>query len=60
MEKENLEYVLAQHTERKLPDATPRAVQLPLDSRKVVTLVGIRRSGKRTTACCPSGLTSST
>lgn len=46
MEKENLKYVLAQHTERKLPDATQRAVQLPLDSRKVVTLVGIRRSGK--------------
>lgn len=46
MDKETLKYVLAQSTTRPLPPAAPRALQLPLDSRKVVTLVGIRRSGK--------------
>jgi predicted AAA+ superfamily ATPase len=46
MDKETLKYVLAQATTRPLPAVVPRAVELPLDSRKVVTLVGIRRSGK--------------
>lgn len=46
MDKESLKYVLADHTTRQLPAAAPRALQLPLDARKVVTLVGIRRSGK--------------
>lgn len=46
MDKETLKYVLAQSAARPLPPAIPRALQLPLDSRKVVTLVGIRRSGK--------------
>ncbi len=46
MEKETLKYVLAYNTTRALPSATPRALQLPLDVRKVITLVGIRRSGK--------------
>ncbi len=46
MEKETLKYVLAQATTRPLPQTVPRALKLPVDSRKVVTLVGIRRSGK--------------
>lgn len=46
MDKETLKYVLAQSERRPWPEATPRALRLPLDSRKVVALVGIRRSGK--------------
>jgi uncharacterized protein len=46
MDKETLKYVLAQSTTRPLPQATPRSLQLPLNSKKIVTLVGIRRSGK--------------
>jgi predicted AAA+ superfamily ATPase len=46
MDKETLKYVLAQATTRPLPVTTPRTLELPLDTRKVVTLVGIRRSGK--------------
>lgn len=46
MDKETLKYVLAYNTTRELPSATPRALQLPLEIRKVITLVGIRRSGK--------------
>jgi uncharacterized protein len=46
MDKETLKYVLAYNTTRALPAATPRSMQLPLDARKIVTLVGIRRSGK--------------
>jgi predicted AAA+ superfamily ATPase len=46
MDKETLKYVLAQSTTRPLPPTTPRTQELPLDSRKVVALVGIRRSGK--------------
>jgi predicted AAA+ superfamily ATPase len=46
MDRETLKYVLAANTERGLPAGTARALQLPLDSGKVVTLVGIRRSGK--------------
>lgn len=46
MDKETMKYVLAQSSERPLPQAVPRSLELPLDSRKVVALVGIRRSGK--------------
>lgn len=46
MNKETLKYVLAQSTTRALPLTMPRQLDLPLDSDKVVTLVGIRRSGK--------------
>jgi predicted AAA+ superfamily ATPase len=46
MDKETLKYVLAQSTTRPLPPTTPRTLELPLDLRKVVALVGIRRSGK--------------
>lgn len=41
-----MKYVLAQSTGRPLPAAVPRALELPLATRKVVALVGIRRSGK--------------
>lgn len=46
MDKETLKYVLTQSTTRPLPPATPRMLELPLDSKKIVALVGIRRSGK--------------
>jgi predicted AAA+ superfamily ATPase len=46
VDKEALKYVLTQSTTRVLPASTPRTLELPIDSRKVVTLVGIRRSGK--------------
>ena len=46
MEKETLKYVLTQNAAHALPSAVPRTLKLPLDARKVVTLVGIRRSGK--------------
>jgi predicted AAA+ superfamily ATPase len=46
VDKETLKYVLQDYAARSLPKAAPRAVRLPLDSRKVVALVGIRRSGK--------------
>lgn len=38
--------MLAGNAARQLPETAPRALQLPLDSSKVVTLIGIRRSGK--------------
>ena len=46
MDKETLKYVLTQSAMRPLPPATPRTLELPLDSNKIVALVGIRRSGK--------------
>jgi len=46
VDKETLKYVLAQSTTRPLPPAVPRTLELPLESGKVVALVGIRRSGK--------------
>jgi predicted AAA+ superfamily ATPase len=44
--KETLKYVFTQSLTRPLPSATPRTLKLPLESDKVVALVGIRRSGK--------------
>ncbi|MDR1280585.1 MAG: ATP-binding protein [Opitutaceae bacterium] len=41
-----MKYVLTQSTNRKLPETTPRTLKLPLNLNKIVTLVGIRRSGK--------------
>ena len=38
--------MLAQQTARAVPAMAPRALQVPLDIRKGVTLVGIHRSGK--------------
>ena len=46
MQKESLKYVLAYNTTRKLPEAAPRTLQLPLETKKVITLIGIRRTGK--------------
>lgn len=46
MDKETLKYVLASNATRMLPKATPRTLRLPLDTGKIVTLVGIRRSSK--------------
>lgn len=46
MRKENLKYVLAENTTRKFPATVPRELELRLDTSKITTLVGIRRSGK--------------
>jgi predicted AAA+ superfamily ATPase len=44
--KENLKYVLREAEDLPLPSIRPRAIRIPLDSGKVIVLVGIRRSGK--------------
>lgn len=46
MNKESLKAVIRQFTEQALPVILPRALALPTDSGKVVTLVGARRAGK--------------
>ncbi|MCK6553750.1 ATP-binding protein [Candidatus Binatia bacterium] len=46
MDKERLKYVLREAEELLLPSMRPRAVDVPLNSGKVIVLVGIRRSGK--------------
>lgn len=46
MEKESLKHVLSEGTSGKIPATMPREIVLPLDTRKITTLVGIRRSGK--------------
>lgn len=46
MRKESLKYILTENTTRKFPVTVPRQLELPLDTRKITTLVGIRRSGK--------------
>jgi predicted AAA+ superfamily ATPase len=44
--KETIKYVLHQSTERQVPATHPRQVDVPLETGKVVTLTGVRRSGK--------------
>ncbi|MBI4474682.1 MAG: ATP-binding protein [Acidobacteria bacterium] len=46
MDKETLKYVLNEFITKPLPDVAPRTLELPTTARKVVTLVGIRRTGK--------------
>ena len=46
MDKETLKYILSENTQRPIPQGAPRSLRLPLDAGKVVTLVGIRGSGK--------------
>jgi predicted AAA+ superfamily ATPase len=46
LRKESLKYVLTENTARKFPTTVPRALELPLNTTKITTLVGIRRSGK--------------
>ena len=46
MRKESLKYLLAGNTTRKFPVTVPRDLEVPLDTSKITTLVGIRRSGK--------------
>jgi predicted AAA+ superfamily ATPase len=46
VQKEALKYILTFNTARPLPEAAPRTLQLPLDTEKITTLIGIRRSGK--------------
>ena len=46
MRKEALKYVLTENTARKFPASVARTLELPLNTSKITTLVGIRRSGK--------------
>ena len=46
MNRETLKYVLRQAFESELPPTRPRALELRLNSNKVILLRGIRRSGK--------------
>ena len=46
MRKEALKYVLTENTTRRFPATVPRSLELPLNTTKITTLVGIRRSGK--------------
>ena len=46
MRKESLKYIFTENTSRKFPVTVPRELELPLDTHKITTLVGIRRSGK--------------
>ena len=46
MDKETLKYILTDFHEKPLPKAFTRKVVLPLDLKKIITVVGIRRSGK--------------
>lgn len=46
MNKERLKSVMRQFAERPLPEVKPRALVVPTDSGKVVSLIGARRTGK--------------
>lgn len=46
MDKEAIKYILTDFHTKKLPPVIERDLRLPLDLEKVVSLVGIRRSGK--------------
>lgn len=46
MNKETIKFILSDFYEKSLPEAFDRNLELPLDLDKIVTLVGIRRSGK--------------
>lgn len=46
MDKETLKRILIDFHSTSLPDVFERALRLPLDLKKVITLSGIRRSGK--------------
>ncbi len=44
--KEQLQTIIVDHQQRTLPEIWPRAFDLPLESGKIITLSGVRRSGK--------------
>jgi len=46
MDREAIKYILTDFHTKKLPPVVERDLRLPLDLEKVVSLVGIRRSGK--------------
>ena len=46
MNKETIKFILSDFHEKSLPEAFNRSLELPLDVDKIVTLIGIRRSGK--------------
>ena len=46
MNKESLKYIIRQFHERALPEIKPRDIELPTESNKIISLTGIRRSGK--------------
>lgn len=46
MNKDTIKYILRDFHEKSLPEACDRSTELPLDIDKIITLIGIRRSGK--------------
>ena len=44
--KDTLKTIIIDSQERVIPEVWKRNQQIPLDSRKIVTLTGVRRSGK--------------
>jgi hypothetical protein len=44
--KEAFKKIITDFHERKLPQTVPREIRIPLDPGKIVSLVGVRRSGK--------------
>lgn len=46
MNKETFAYIIRDFHERSLPEIKPRSIELPTESNKIISLVGIRRSGK--------------
>jgi hypothetical protein len=47
MRKESLKYILTENTTRKFPATVPRQMELPLDTLKITTLVGIPTPAQR-------------
>lgn len=45
-EKELLKTIITDNQSRALPQIWPRTLEIPLNSEKIVTLTGVRRSGK--------------
>ncbi len=44
--RETFKKIITDFQERKLPRTVPREIQIPVDSAKIVSLVGVRRCGK--------------
>jgi len=46
MDKETIKYIIKDFQEKPLPEVKKRQIELPLDLNRIITLIGIRRSGK--------------
>jgi uncharacterized protein len=44
--KETLKRLIVDFQERTLPERVPRDLEFPLDSHKIISLIGVRRAGK--------------